>query len=284
MIETHASRAAIHARTAEWRRRGARVGFVPTMGALHEGHLALVRAAKAATDVVVASIFVNPLQFGPQEDFARYPRPLERDRELLTGAGADALYLPTVEEMYPAASETRVSQERLPNVLCGAFRPGHFTGVLTVVLKLFHQVRPHVAFFGRKDYQQTVVLRRMAQDLDLDLELEIRVEDTVRESDGLALSSRNAYLTPDERRRAPAIKRALDAAVAAFAAGETRPSELVRAGEAVLAAEGGFVGEYFLVCDPDSLEARRDVAKRGDLVAYAGKLGRTRLIDNVSLL
>jgi pantoate--beta-alanine ligase len=283
LIETLVSRAAVHARTAAWRAAGRKIGFVPTMGALHEGHLALVRAAKAATDEVVASIFVNPLQFGPNEDLARYPRPLERDRALLASAGADVLFLPPVAEMYPPGSETRVVQERLPNHLCGALRPGHFTGVLTVVLKLFQQVRPHVAFFGRKDYQQTVVLRRMVQDLDLDLDLELRVEDTVREPDGLAMSSRNAYLSPEDRRRAPAIKRALDAVVRTFVSGERRPAEMIRAGETVLAAEGGFETQYFVVCDPDALEPRADSARSGDLIAYAGKLGTTRLIDNVLL-
>ncbi len=283
MIETLTSRAAIHACTASWRAAGLKVAFVPTMGALHEGHLALVRAARSTADKVVASIFVNPLQFGPGEDLARYPRPIEKDRMLLASAGADVLFLPPVAEMYPSGSETRVVQERLPNHLCGAERPGHFTGVLTVVLKLFHQVRPHVAFFGRKDYQQTVVLRRMAKDLDLDLELEIRVEPTVREPDGLAMSSRNAYLSAEDRRRAPAIKRALDAVVRAFVAGERRTAELLSAGRAVLAAEGGIETQYFVASDPETLEARADTVRSGDLVAFAGKLGGTRLIDNVAL-
>jgi pantoate--beta-alanine ligase len=283
VIETFDARAAVHARTAAWRRAGLKVGFVPTMGALHEGHLALVRASLAATDRTVVSIFVNPLQFAPHEDLAKYPRPLEKDRALLEAAGTHALYLPRLEEMYPPASETRVTAEKIAAPLCGAFRPGHFTGVLTVVLKLFHQVRPHVAFFGQKDYQQTAVLRRMVADLDLDLELEIRVEPTSRESDGLAMSSRNVYLAPDERRKAPAIKRALDAVRDAFAAGETRPEALLARGRAVLDAEGGFRTQYFELADPHTLEARRDVARNGDLVAVASYLGTTRLIDNVLL-
>lgn len=281
MIDVRTSRAAIHALVAAWRKDGLRTGFVPTMGALHEGHLALVRASLAATDRTVVSIFVNPLQFCPEEDLARYPRPIERDRALLEGAGAHALYLPTVAEMYPSDAETRVSAERTSAPLCGAFRPGHFTGVLTVVLKLFNQVRPDVAFFGQKDYQQTAVLRRMVADLDLDLDLDLRVEPTSREPDGLARSSRNVYLAPEERRVAPDVKRALDAVAAAFAAGEARPDALVAAGRAVLDRSGAFRVQYFEIRDPATLAARSAPVRRGDLVAVAAHLGATRLIDNI---
>ena len=283
MIETLSSRRDVHARVAAWRRAGLTVGFVPTMGALHEGHLSLCRASKAVCDRTVASIFVNPLQFGPNEDLARYPRPLERDRALLASVGADALYLPATEEMYPPDARTTVSQTGAADRLCGAFRPGHFAGVATVVAKLFQQVRPDRAFFGRKDYQQTVVLRRMVRDLDFDLDLEIRVEPTVREPDGLALSSRNVYLTPDERRRAPAIKAGLDAACAAFAAGVRDPAALAARVRATLDAAGGFELQYAELCDPDDLAPRVDAARPGDVLLVAAFLGRTRLIDNETL-
>jgi pantoate--beta-alanine ligase len=282
-LETLASRREVFDRVRAWRAEGLRVGFVPTMGALHAGHLALVEASLRATYRTIVSIFVNPLQFGPNEDLEAYPRPIEHDRALLRAAGAHALYLPTVAEMYPPEAETRLVQTELPKFLCGGLRPGHFEGVLTVVLKLFLQVRPHVAFFGRKDYQQTVVLRRMTRDLDLDLDLDLRVEPTVREADGLALSSRNIYLSPEDRAKAPALKRALDATCDAFRRGVDDPAALLRAGRSILDAEGAFQVEYFALADPDTLRPRVERALEGDLVAVAARLRRTRLIDNVEL-
>ena len=213
-----------------WKRAGLRVGFVPTMGALHEGHLALVRESLRATDRTVVSIFVNPLQFGPKEDLAKYPRPIERDRELLDEAGAHLLYLPDPGRDVPGRLRDVARAEapaRPP--LRARTGPGHFEGVLTVVLKLFNQVPADVAFFGQKDYQQTVVLRRMVRDLDLDLALEMRVCPTVREQDGLAMSSRNAYLSPAERAAAPVLKRALDLVASRFAAGERDAAKLLEA-------------------------------------------------------
>ena len=282
-METSTTRRDAHARVTRWKAAGLRVGFVPTMGALHEGHLALVRESLRATDRTVVSIFVNPLQFGPKEDLAKYPRPIERDRKLLEEAGAHLLYLPDPGEMYADAFETSLVQKRLPAHLCGLNRPGHFEGVLTVVLKLFNQVPATVAFFGQKDYQQTVVLRRMVRDLDLDLSLEIRVCPTVREKDGLALSSRNAFLSPEDRRAAPVLKRALDAVASRFAAGERDAAKLLEDGRTLLESVPGIAVQYFTIADPDTLDSRTGIAKSGDVVAIAAVLGATRLIDNVLL-
>jgi pantoate--beta-alanine ligase len=282
-METSTKRRGVHARVTAWKAAGLRVGFVPTMGALHEGHLALVRESLRATDRTVVSIFVNPLQFGPQEDLAKYPRPIERDRKLLEEAGAHLLYLPEPGEIYADAFETSLVQKRLPAHLCGLNRPGHFEGVLTVVLKLFNQVPATVAFFGQKDYQQTVVLRRMVRDLDLDLSLAIRVCPTVREKDGLAMSSRNAYLSPEDRRSAPVLKRALDFVASRFAAGEHDVAKLLNEATSLLEAVPGLAVQYFKIADPDTLDSRTGVAKPGDLVAIAAVLGSTRLIDNLLL-
>jgi pantoate--beta-alanine ligase len=283
VIATSTTRNDVHARVATWKSARLRVGFVPTMGALHAGHLGLVREALDATDRVVVSIFVNPLQFGPAEDLERYPRPIDRDRELLAAAGAHLLYLPSVGEIYPEGFETTLIQARLPGHLCGLSRPGHFEGVLTVVLKLFQQVAPTHAFFGQKDYQQTVVLRRMVRDLDLDLDLEMRVCPTTREADGLAMSSRNAYLSPAERASAPVLKRALDLVVARFTAGEQDAASLLREASTLLSATPGIAVQYFTIADPETLESRAGNARKGDLTALAVTLGKTRLIDNVLL-
>jgi pantoate--beta-alanine ligase len=283
VTETSTTRRDVHARVTAWKAAGLKVGFVPTMGALHEGHLALVRESLRATGRTVVSIFVNPLQFGPKEDLAKYPRPIERDRELLERAGAHLLYLPEPAEMYAPGFETSLVQKRLPDHLCGLNRPGHFEGVLTVVLKLFNQVPADVAFFGQKDYQQTVVLRRMVRDLDLDLALELRVCPTVREKDGLALSSRNAYLSATDRAAAPALKRALDAVASRFAAGERDAAKLLAEGTKVLSAVPALAVQYFTIADPGTLDARADRAQPGDLVAIAAVLGATRLIDNFLL-
>jgi len=276
----------VHRLVAAWKAQGLRVGFVPTMGALHEGHLALIDTARAACDRVVASIFVNPLQFGPNEDFTRYPRPVERDTALLAARGCDALFLPDVAEMYPTDADTVVSQRIATEHLCGAWRPGHFTGVLTVVLKLLMQVAPHDIFLGRKDFQQVVVLTRMVRDLDLDLDIRVHACPTVRESDGLAMSSRNAYLGPAERAAAPTLKRALDAVSAAFAAGVRTTAELESAGVSVVERAGVFKIQYLSVVDAATCVPRAvtgTAPEATDVVAVAAMLGATRLIDNVDL-
>jgi pantoate--beta-alanine ligase len=262
------------------KRAGRRVGFVPTMGFLHEGHLRLVdRAARLAEDVVV-SIYVNPLQFGPGEDFARYPRDLARDRAAASGRGASCLFLPATEEMYPREPIVRLTPGALGEHLCGPRRPGHFEGVLTVVAKLFHMVEPDVAVFGRKDAQQSVIVRRMVADLSLPLE--IVVAPIVREADGLALSSRNAYLSGAQRAVAPTLSRALQAAHEAFAAGETAAAELVARAQALVEAEPQFRLEYVEAVDPERLEPVT-TARADTLLALAARLGPTRLIDNIVL-
>ena len=246
-------------------RTGRRLGLVPTMGALHAGHEALVRRARAECDVVVASIFVNPAQFGPAEDFERYPRDEQRDAGLAEAWGVDHLFVPSVEEMYPKGFGTWVEVEGLTDRLEGAARPGHFRGVATVCLKLFNVVRPDRAYFGQKDAQQAAVLERMARDLDL--ELEIRVIPTVRDADGLAISSRNAYLGAEERQAAAALPRALAAGARAG------PDKAAEAARAVLAEEPRLA--------PDYVEVAR-LNGRVYLLA-AARVGRTRLIDNVVL-
>jgi pantoate--beta-alanine ligase len=243
------------------------IGLVPTMGAFHEGHLALFRRARAECDTVVASLFVNPAQFGPAEDLARYPRDERRDAALAEAEGVDLLFVPDVEEIYPPGFQTWVEVEQLARILEGRERPGHFRGVATVCLKLFSIVRPRYAYFGQKDAQQVAVLQRLAADLAL--ELEIRVVPTVREPDGLALSSRNVYLTAADRQAALAIPRALEAGAAAHRDGGDPAS----AARGVLAAEPAVEPQYV------------EVARLGDplVLAIAARVGATRLIDNVVL-
>jgi pantoate--beta-alanine ligase len=255
------------------------IGFVPTMGFLHEGHLRLVDRARELTDRVVMSIFVNPLQFGPQEDLARYPRDLARDRQLAEARGVDCLFVPDGESMYPAPLVARVVPGPAADTLEGAARPGHFAGVLTVVAKLFHLVEPDVAVFGRKDFQQAMLVRRLVQDLDFPLTLDIAP--TVRELDGLALSSRNTYLTPDERRGpALALMRALRAMEQAWRGGEADAAGLRRAGMDALLGPG-VAPEYCAVID----EALQPVARATprSIALVAARVGKTRLIDNVVL-
>jgi pantoate--beta-alanine ligase len=270
--------AEVRAVVAAVRRQGKTVGFVPTMGALHAGHAALVRAARAASDFVVVSVFVNPTQFGPREDFARYPRTLEADRELATEAGADAVFAPTAGEMYPEKSVTWVEVKELDAELDGPARPGHFRGVCTVVLKLFNIVQPDVAHFGAKDYQQARIIAQMVRDLNVPVE--VRVEPTVREADGLAMSSRNRYLSPADRALAPAIHRALQNAKARARAGEIDVARLESALAAELAAIPGARVDYARILDADSLRplSRLD---RPAVAAVAVFLGTTRLIDNL---
>jgi pantoate--beta-alanine ligase len=277
-LETATDVDALRARVAAWKRDGLRVGFVPTMGNLHAGHHSLVGLAREHADRVVASIFVNPTQFGPNEDFSRYPRTPDADATGLAGAGCDLAWMPSVETMYPFGLEG-VVQVRVPGVtevLEGAHRPGHFDGVATVVARLFHQVQPDVAVFGRKDYQQLAVIRYMARELSFPLE--ILAGDTQREADGLAMSSRNQYLSAQERAVAPEVHRALLALRDAIRAGVPRVHAESRAA-AALAAKG-FELDYIVVRRPDLSEpAEGEAGARVALVA--ARLGRTRLIDNL---
>jgi pantoate--beta-alanine ligase len=274
-----ASPARAHAIVAGWKLAGLRVAFVPTMGAIHEGHLSLVRRARASADRVVASIFVNPLQFGPSEDFARYPRPVRRDRALLAEAGADLLWEPRGADLYPSGHRTRVRVAGLGDLLEGAVRPGHFEGVTTVVLILLEVVAPHVLWLGQKDAQQALLIERMAQDLRLPVR--VRRGPTVREPDGLAMSSRNAYLAPAERAQAVALSRGLAAARAALVAGERSAARVARAVRAVWRRHPLVRADYVAVVDARTLGPVKDVrATRRLLVAVAARVGPARLIDN----
>jgi pantoate--beta-alanine ligase len=262
------------------RAAGRRIALVPTMGFLHEGHLRLVDAARRHAASVVMSVFVNPLQFGPTEDLARYPRDLPRDRALAEARGVDALFVPTDAVMYPAGSEIRVVPGPTAERWEGAARPGHFEGVLTVVAKLFHLAQPDVACFGRKDIQQVTLVRQMVRDLDWPLEI-VEVP-TVREADGLALSSRNAYLDADQRRRAVVLSAALRAAHEAFRAGERHAAALQATVRRTLATEPAVKVEYVAVAEPTTL-APVETVEADSVVALAVRLGRTRLIDNIIL-
>jgi pantoate--beta-alanine ligase len=255
-----------------WRRDGKSIGLVPTMGALHAGHLSLMAAARRENDVVVVSIFVNPIQFGPGEDFTRYPRDDERDAALLAEADVDSVYRPSVEAMYPPGATTRVHVGDVAEPLEGEARPGHFEGVATVVTKLLAAVEPDRAYFGEKDAQQVAVVRRLAGDLDLGVE--IRALPIVREPDGLALSSRNVYLDPAERKAAAALSAALRAASAAYAAGERDPQRLRDALRAPLEAEALVQLEYAELVEAATFR------KPGTLAVLAARIGKTRLIDN----
>ena len=256
------------------------LGLVPTMGYLHEGHLSLVARARAECAAVAASIFVNPMQFGPNEDLARYPRDLPRDLGLLEAAGVDLVFAPQPSEVYPPGFDTVIEVRGVTDMLEGAVRPGHFAGVATVVAKLFNIVQPTRAYFGQKDAQQSVVIRKLVRDLNLPVE--VVVAPTVREPDGLALSSRNSYLTPDERAAAPAIYRALRAAHARFEAGERDAEALRDAMRAVIAAEPLMRIDYVSVADAGSLRELTRVEGRA-LASMAVRLGATRLIDNLPL-
>jgi pantoate--beta-alanine ligase len=262
------------------RRGGKRLGFVPTMGALHEGHLSLVRAARASCDAVAASIFVNPMQFGPNEDLAKYPRSFERDRELLEKESVELLFAPSVEEMYPAGAVTWVTVEGLSSKLDGRSRPGHFRGVTTVVAKLFHIVEPDAAFFGQKDAAQVAIVRRMVRDLNLPVE--IVACPIVREPDGLAMSSRNAYLDPQQRKQALVLHRGLLQVKKSWEEGEREAGKLLTVGRDELSAEKSVRLDYLEIVDPDSLVPVENTAG-GALVAVAAFVGLTRLIDNLVL-
>jgi pantoate--beta-alanine ligase len=264
----------------ETRRAGKSIGCVPTMGALHEGHLSLIRRSRAENNLVVMTLFVNPIQFDRKDDLARYPRDLDRDARLAGEAGVDIIYSPGVDEMYPDGYATYVTMEGLADRWEGATRPGHFRGVATVCTKLFTACRPHRAYFGQKDYQQTLVVRRLVADLNLGFE--IVVLPTVREADGLALSSRNVLLSAEARRQASVLFRSLSVAQAAVKRGE-RDAEKVRAGiEAQIRTAPLAVVDYVAVCDPDTLEALTRIAVRA-VALVAVRFGATRLIDNVLL-
>src|SRR5580700_5118121 len=265
---------------ARIRLAGKTLGLVPTMGALHEGHLSLVRAAQASCDAVAVSIFVNPTQFGPKEDFASYPRTLEQDCRILEAAGVDLVFAPSVEEMYPKGASTFVEVARLSDHLDGASRPGHFRGVATVVTKLLHIFVPDHAFFGQKDAAQVAVLRKMVRDLLFPVQLDVCP--TVREPDGLALSSRNSYLSAEQRRQALVLSRALLAVQREAEGGEKDASKLLAVALHILQEEPAAQVDYCRIVDPNTLE---DVDHVGDgaLVALAARVGTTRLIDNLLL-
>ena len=256
---------------------GLRLGFVPTMGALHEGHLSLVRAAKKTCDAVAVSIFVNPTQFGPNEDFSKYPRTFDRDRELLEKEGADLLFAPSTEEMYPAGEKTYVTVEGLSDKLDGKSRPGHFRGVTTVVSKLFNIIQPDAAFFGQKDAAQVAVIRRMVRDLNMPVA--IAVCPIVREPDGLAMSSRNRYLDAEQRKSALALSQCLTSAKELFEAGERNPAKLIEVAKKTFASYPAVRLDYFEIVDPDTLDPVSEIRKPV-LVAVAAFVGATRLIDN----
>jgi pantoate--beta-alanine ligase len=260
--------------------QGSAIGFVPTMGALHPGHLSLVHRARTLASLVVVSIFVNPLQFGPAEDFNQYPRALEADCAKLEAEDVDIVFAPSVQQMYPAEATTVVHVEGLSDKLDGRSRPGHFRGVSTVVAKLFHIVQPDYAVFGQKDAAQVAVLRRMVRDLNMDVELVIAP--IAREASGLALSSRNVYLTAEQRRQALVLHRALLQVASCADSGETTADKLRAAALAVLASEPAAKLDYLEIVHPDTLEAVADLAQ-GALVAVAASFGATRLIDNLLL-
>jgi len=280
-METVVSVRELRSRVSQWRAAGQKVAFVPTMGNLHAGHGSLVEQAARRADRVIVSIFVNPMQFGPNEDFAAYPRTPVEDRQLLEGLGADLLFTPEVDEMYPRGQEisARVQVPGLDEILCGAFRPGHFTGVATIVAKLLNLVQPDVALFGEKDYQQLMIIRRTV--IDLCMPMEIVGVPTTREADGLAMSSRNRYLTDAERRVAPQIFVELERARQAIEAGSREFAALEQAGFAAL-QKAGFRPDYFSILDAATLDPPADA--RELVVLTAARIGRARLIDNVRAL
>ncbi len=260
-----------------FKKEGKSISLVPTMGYLHEGHLSLVRAAKKHTDVVVMTIFVNPLQFGPKEDFEKYPRDLKRDEELATGAGADIIFSPSVKDMYPAGYATFVNVDRLTDTLCGPARPGHFKGVTTVVAKLFEIVRPDIAYFGQKDAQQAIVIKKMADDLNMGIE--IKVMPIIREPDGLAMSSRNIYLSAGERKEALVLHESLKRAGEMVKSGERDSKKIIKAMQELIKGVPTAKIDYISIVDTVNLKEIKTIA--GEiLIAVAVFIGKTRLIDN----
>ncbi|MCD6081895.1 pantoate--beta-alanine ligase [candidate division WOR-3 bacterium] len=265
----------------EYKRQGKTVGFVPTMGYLHEGHTSLINIAHKYADVVVVSIFVNPIQFGPSEDYDRYPRDIERDKEILEKMGVDVMFYPSVDDMYPKGFTTYVEVKGLSDKLCGRYRPGHFRGVTTVVAKLFNIVMPDVAVFGEKDAQQAIIIKRMVRDLNFPVK--IIVGPTVREPDGLAMSSRNEYLTEEERKVAPAIYQSLLLAKGLVEQGERDTSKIIAAMQEFLSKYDRIKVEYIEIVDKEELNPIERLEKGEALIAIAAYLGKARLIDNISV-
>lgn len=262
------------------KKAGALIGLVPTMGALHEGHRVLIKACRQESDLTVVSVFVNPTQFGPNEDYLHYPRPFQDDILVSQEEGVDALFAPDVSEMYPSGFVTRVHVEGLAEKLCGAFRVGHFEGVATVVLKLFNIISPDLAYFGEKDFQQYVILKRMVEDLNVPVSL--RAIPTVRDQDGLALSSRNAYLSPEERNKALGLYRSLKAGKEAYLKGESNPEAIIACVKSELSCLGLEGVDYVSLVDPITLSVP-SVAFPGCRIMLAVRIGKARLIDNVVL-
>lgn len=257
------------------------IGFVPTMGALHEGHLSLIKRAKKENDKVVVSIFVNPLQFGKNEDFKQYPRTFDKDCESLSMEGVDILFSPSATEMYPEVFCTSVIVEHLEDKLCGRSRQGHFRGVAVIVTKLFNIIKPDNAYFGQKDFQQTVIIKRLVADLNIDVN--IKVSETIRDKDGLALSSRNSYLNKTERQEATCLYRSLTKAKSLVNAGTTNPEEIIHEMEKIINDCKTAKIDYISIVNPETLELVINV-NRGDVAALAVKVGNTRLIDNMILM
>ncbi|MCX5677874.1 MAG: pantoate--beta-alanine ligase [Candidatus Omnitrophica bacterium] len=259
------------------KKEGKTIGFVPTMGYLHEGHVSLVKAARKHTDVVIMSIFVNPLQFGPKEDYEKYPRDIKRDEAMAGDAGVDVIFYPSVKDMYPEGYATYVNVESLTDSLCGASRPGHFKGVTTVVAKLFNIVKPDVAYFGQKDAQQAAVIKKMVRDLNMDIE--IKSVPIIRETDGLAMSSRNVYLSEDERRQALVLNQSLEKALSLVKAGERDPANVIKAMKELIARKPLVKVDYISIVDAKDLKDLSSISGEV-LVALAAFVGKTRLIDN----
>ncbi len=265
----------------EYKRRGKTVGFVPTMGYLHEGHTSLINIARKHADIVVVSIFVNPIQFGPSEDYDRYPRDIERDKEILEKMGVDIMFYPSVDDLYPKGFTTYVEVKGLSDKLCGRYRPGHFRGVTTVVAKLFNIVMPDIAVFGEKDAQQAIIIKRMVRDLNFPVK--IIVGPTVREPDGLAMSSRNEYLTEEERKVAPAIYQSLLLAKNLVEQGERDASKIIAAMHEFLSKYDRIRVEYIEIVDKEELNPIERLEKGEALIAIAAYLGKARLIDNITV-
>lgn len=264
----------------EARRKGKIIGLVPTMGYFHEGHLSLMREARRKSDLLVVSIFVNPTQFGPGEDFRSYPRDLKRDLGLARKMGVDVIFAPAVKEMYPKDYLTYIEIEKLSHILEGASRPGHFRGVVTVVAKLFNAIKPHRAYFGQKDFQQTVVIKKMVKDLDMDVKTVVLP--TIREKDGLATSSRNVYLKKEERKAAPILYKSLKLAEELIKKGERDSKEIIRKMKELIKRERLITLEYIAITDPETLQKVEKIRK-GVNISLAARIGRARLIDNITV-
>jgi pantoate--beta-alanine ligase len=267
-------------RSEQRRREGMIIAFVPTMGYLHAGHISLMREGRKRGDVLVISIFVNPTQFGPGEDYDKYPRDLKQDLRLAQGAGVDIVFTPSVHEMYPEGFQTAVEVQRVTQNLCGASRPGHFRGVSTVVAKLFNIVKPHLAFFGQKDYQQLITIKQMVEDLNMDIE--VIGMPTIREPDGLAMSSRNAYLNSKKRKEVLSLYRSLVKAEELFGQGERSAATILQEVRRIIEQENSVTIDYVNICDAHTLEDIDEI-KGEAVIAVAVKIGKTRLIDNIIL-